>query len=114
MAINYGYFKENTAAIKSVKEIKSINNNNIATLYERPWLKFRDIKHWTVQESPCTELMALAREAGIRPQTTANGIKNMFFIHERDVAVFLKYLENKYPEFAKFAVQKMLRQRKQF
>ncbi len=101
MTTRYYSFKENKA------EIKNINMNNFETLYEKPWLKFRDIEHVSVQESPCSELMALAREGGIRPQTTANGIKNMFFIHEQYLEDFILFLEKEHADFAKFIIQKI-------
>ncbi len=88
-------------------EIKAVSEKNIEALYEKPWLKFRDIEHWSGQESPCSELMTLARESGIRPQTTANGIKNMFFIHEKYLTDFFMVLKNKYPQFAHFIIQKI-------
>lgn len=84
-----------------------INISNIETLYEKPWLKFRDSKHWSWQENPCSELMALAREMGIRPQTTSNGIKNMFFIHESHIENFFDFMLDKYPEFTKTVMEKM-------
>jgi hypothetical protein len=77
-----------------------IDASSIECLFEHTWLKFRDKKPVGFNDpSPTNELMALAREQGIRPQTSSNASGNLFFIHETLVEKFLQALQKSHPEF---------------
>jgi hypothetical protein len=85
---------------KTCIESPKISLETIEILVEHGWIKFRDKHDFALRRSPCHALMCFVQEKGIKPQTTINPRKNMFFIAEKDIDNLMKVFMKDYPELA--------------